>query len=101
MLVAAIVGRDGLNTLLVASQVVLSFALPFVVFPLVWITSSPKYMKVRMESVAVTEGEPKPDWIDYSNGKIMMTLGYIIWLLILIANVYVIVSLAMGNEGCE
>ncbi|KAH8120595.1 Nramp-domain-containing protein [Phellopilus nigrolimitatus] len=47
MVVAVVVGRDGINTLLVISQVVLSIVLPFVVFPLVWLTSSPLVMRVR------------------------------------------------------
>lgn len=113
MLVAVIMGRQGLNTLLVASQVILSFVLPFVAFPLVWITSNPKYMSVKEERITeilVRENE-KVDveiverqehrLIDYSNGKIVMLLGYLIWLVILVANVYVLISLAMGNDGCE
>lgn len=46
MAVAIGVGRDGLNTLLVASQVVLALVLPFIVFPLVWLTSSSALMSV-------------------------------------------------------
>lgn len=101
MLVAIVVGREGLNTLLVASQVVLSFVLPFVVFPLVWITSSPQYMRVKRECSPSDpqDTQDEPEYVDYSNGKIVMMLGYIIWLLVLVANVYVIVSLAMGKDG--
>ncbi len=98
MLVAVIVGREGLNTLLVASQVILSFVLPFVAFPLVWITSSSEYMRVKRECTSSNshDEEGEPEYVDYSNGKIMMALGYIIWLVVLVANAYVIVSLAMG-----
>ncbi|EJD04338.1 Nramp-domain-containing protein [Fomitiporia mediterranea MF3/22] len=56
MLVAIIVGRAGIDTLLVISQVVLSIVLPFVMFPLVWLTSSSVVMRVQKprESVLVT-----------------------------------------------
>lgn len=46
MAVAIGVGRDGINTLLVASQVVLALVLPFIVIPLVWLTSSSAVMSV-------------------------------------------------------
>lgn len=39
VIISVALGRSGLDTLLIASQVVLSLILPFVVFPLVWITS--------------------------------------------------------------
>lgn len=58
MVVAIAVGRPGINTLLVASQVVLSIVLPFVAFPLIWLTSSDSVMSVRKPSVPTTE-EPR------------------------------------------
>ena len=102
MLVAAIMGQRGLNTLLVASQVILSFVLPFVAFPLIWVTSNPKLMTVQEEVVVVgsaLESEKaevevvertETRYIDHSNGKIMMGLGYLIWLVVLIANTAVL-----------
>jgi metal iron transporter len=48
MVVAISVGRDGINSLLVASQVVLSVVLPFVAFPLIYLTSSEVVMRVRV-----------------------------------------------------
>lgn len=139
MLVAVIVGPDGVNTLLVLSQVVLSVVLPFVAFPLVWLTSSRGVMRVRVERERVASGgesegenavmpstttaatiattpmssnpsssssdspsssnsdDPEYEYIDYSNGKTMMGLGYAIWLVIAVANVYVLVTLALGS----
>jgi len=47
MVVAIAVGRSGVNTLLVASQVVLSIVLPFIIFPLMLLTSSKEVMRVR------------------------------------------------------
>jgi metal iron transporter len=47
VIVAVAVGKDGISSLLVASQVLLSIVLPFVLFPLVYLTSSEKVMRVR------------------------------------------------------
>ncbi|KAG6864708.1 hypothetical protein C0991_007747 [Blastosporella zonata] len=47
MVVAVAVGRTGIDTLLVASQVVLSIVLPFVTVPLVYLTSCKSVMTVR------------------------------------------------------
>ncbi|KAG7099524.1 hypothetical protein E1B28_001366 [Marasmius oreades] len=44
--VSVSVGRDGVDTLLVISQVILSVALPFIAFPLIYLTSSAMVMRV-------------------------------------------------------
>jgi hypothetical protein len=44
-------------------------------------------------SLSVTE------MVDYSNGKITAGLGYLVFTVVLVANVYVIVMLAMGKSG--
>ncbi|KZW02119.1 natural resistance-associated macrophage protein [Exidia glandulosa HHB12029] len=88
--VAIIFGKQGIDALLVGSQVALSFVLPFVVFPLVWLTSSPQVMRVRV-------GEGK--WKDYSNSWFTSALGYAIFLVVVLANGYAIVSLALGQGG--
>lgn len=125
MVVAIVVGRDGVNTLLVASQVVLSIVLPFVVFPLIWLTSSKSIMSVKKpRSPRPTPAEPLPvlpstssddedkdaspaitqdseaaadEIIDFSNGKFITALGYIIWVIIIVANGYAIVTLILGK----
>ena len=113
MLVAAIMGQRGLNTLLVASQVILSFVLPFIAFPLVYITSSKKLMTVRNrreDDLALADMRSDASSVssvstltqdmeehDFSNGTIIMCLGYAIWFLVLLANGYVLVTLAMGK----
>ncbi len=56
MIVAIAVGRDGINTLLVASQVLLSVVLPFVAFPLIYLTSSEKIMRVRKPASVISTG---------------------------------------------
>ncbi|KAG1754742.1 natural resistance-associated macrophage protein-domain-containing protein [Suillus paluster] len=117
MAVAIVVGRNGINTLLVASQVILSIVLPFVTFPLIYLTSSSRIMRVRkntpahavtssgLEKPAITSVDTDPeilqteDFVDFSSGKLMTSVGWLIWLVIVIANLYVIVTLGMGQGG--
>ncbi|KAI0322314.1 Nramp-domain-containing protein [Amylostereum chailletii] len=163
MAVAIAFGRDGIDTLLVVSQVILSIVLPVVVFPLVYFSSSPALMSVpkppspqtvypsapvgtekekaevvimeapvipamcldgedaRLPSIpeqtlqeeAAGVGEERTmdpreredsrsglidfeETVDYSNGWALTTVGYLIWLLVVAANVYVIVELILG-----
>lgn len=126
LVVAIAVGRAGISTLLVASQVVLSIVLPFVTLPLIYLTSSKRIMtaqdverdpSVSSESELSTddkheeekdddtpvaiiprdleavEGEKK----DFSNGRVMIAIGVVIWVVIAAANVYAIAALAMGE----
>jgi len=133
MAVALGLGRSGIDQLLVASQVVLSIVLPFVMFPLLWLTTSKKIMSVKKPesdpptltaedlpsnpdmppasgSVTRKTGSPveqdveaspssAPETVDYSNGKIIAGIGYLIWTVVVVANMYVIVTLAMGKSG--
>ncbi|KAJ4482297.1 natural resistance-associated macrophage protein-domain-containing protein [Lentinula aciculospora] len=50
MVVAIAFGRPGINALLVISQVILSIVLPFITLPLVYLTSSQKFMTVTRQS---------------------------------------------------
>jgi metal iron transporter len=109
MVVAAALGRSGINGLLVASQVALAIILPFVTFPLVWLTSSKKIMSVRQPQVtsgpgskpasSTTDPERALLLVDFSNGKIATGIGFSIWLIMVVANAYVIITLAMGKGG--
>ncbi|KAL5534599.1 hypothetical protein ACEPAG_1062 [Sanghuangporus baumii] len=173
MLVAVIVGRKGIDSLLVISQVILSIVLPFVMFPLIWLTSSSVVMRVprprrpiqsdssaeldmsddekRREPSSTSEeeavdneeyagtiilesgdvesvedeepktqtkmgkvkaradkaytntiatplkvGDETTEFVDYSNGWPLTILSYAIWVVILIANGYLIVTFAIG-----
>ena len=40
----------------------------------------------------------REEMVDFSNGKFVMGLGWVIWLVIVIANAYTIVTLAMGED---
>lgn len=109
-------GENGINTLLVASQVVLSIVLPFVIFPLVYLTSSSRFMSVKSPSEFTSASQTPPgvsslhaadrgdasrdkpadpgdERIDFSSGKIVAGIGYLMSLIILAANVYVLVTL--------
>lgn len=70
MAVAIAAGRNGVDTLLVASQVALSIVLPFIVFPLLYLTSSKSIMAVKkpldrpledQPEVEASEPAPAPD----------------------------------------
>ncbi|KAK7034512.1 Manganese transporter smf1 [Paramarasmius palmivorus] len=90
MVVAIAMGRRGIDTLLVASQVVLSIVLPFVTFPLIYITSSKKLMSVKVPASGEESGETTKD---FSNSWFSTILAWAIWLLVAIANVYVLATL--------
>ncbi|KAJ7610968.1 natural resistance-associated macrophage protein-domain-containing protein [Roridomyces roridus] len=99
MVVAVAVGRPGISTLLVASQVVLSIVLPFITLPLIYLTSSRNIMRVRKSPTLVSQSSDESPWddsVDYSSGFIVTAVGCCIWLLILTANLYVIVTLILG-----
>ncbi|KAJ7651483.1 natural resistance-associated macrophage protein-domain-containing protein [Mycena polygramma] len=100
MAVAIALGRPGINALLVTSQVILAIVLPFITLPLIYLTSSKTVMRVRKPDALVsTVTETDNSWddtIDYSSGMATTIVGGAIWLLMLTANLYVIVTLIIG-----
>jgi metal iron transporter len=115
MIVAIAVGRSGVDTLLVASQVVLSIVLPFITFPLLYCTASKAIMNVHRSTPAgaitptslqlspsqppghLERGTGGDETVDFSNGKFSKCVGAAIWLAVVAANVYVIVELGLGR----
>ncbi|KAG8756401.1 hypothetical protein FRC11_005364 [Ceratobasidium sp. 423] len=91
-LIKQIIGkrRQGIDVLLVASQVALSIVLPFVIFPLVYLTSQESIMQVA---------KPEGGTISYKSHIASTIVGYIIFAVVLVANSYVLVSLMMGKSG--
>ncbi|KAK0454109.1 natural resistance-associated macrophage protein [Desarmillaria tabescens] len=87
--VAVAIGRNGIDTLLVASQVVLSIVLPFIVFPLLWLTSNKRVMSAKNDDGGS---------VNFSNSIPTTLLGAAIWLLVVAANIYVLVSLGMETS---
>lgn len=45
------------------------------------------------------ERAEKEGWIDMSNGVVVSVIGWAIWLLVLVANGYVLVVLMIGQGG--
>lgn len=91
--VAAAIGRSGLNTMLVASQVVLSIILPFAIFPLVWLCHQSGVMtahETQPASGEMTSASFKAHWS-------WISAGYLIFALVTVANAYVLVELMLGN----
>ncbi|KAF5360815.1 hypothetical protein D9756_005194 [Leucocoprinus leucothites] len=97
MIVAIAMGREGVDALLVASQVVLSIVLPFVTFPLLYCTSSKTIMRCKKtpKDGDINDPECSEEWVYFNNNMLMMIIGWSIWLLIVIANTYVLISMAM------
>jgi len=104
--VAVAVGRPGINAMLVASQVALSIVLPFIILPLVWLTSSRTVMRVsapaRPPPARKEDGTEEPnvagdEYLDFSNGWFLAGVGYIILAIIVVANAYVLVILMIGK----
>ncbi|KAF8447986.1 natural resistance-associated macrophage protein-domain-containing protein [Boletus edulis BED1] len=117
LVVASVMGESGINALLVASQVVISIVLPFFMFPLVYLTSSSQVMSVKsvksrrsvspvQTSVPDTlspgapaskenaaDSEDEVEIVDFSNGRVVTVLGYLMCIIILAADVYVVVTL--------
>jgi len=74
----AVMGDDMTGKLLVFSQVILSFQLPFAVVPLVYFTSSRSMMG------------------DYVNGRVSMAVGVLLALLLVVLNLLLIVQSFSG-----
>ncbi|GAA5984827.1 hypothetical protein JCM5350_004250 [Sporobolomyces pararoseus] len=121
------VGRQGINTLLVASQVALSIVLTFVLPPLIIFTSSHRVMslpdksyvppppsenespsapisrKARLRSILTTLNPirkrrlPPGALASYASPPIAVYLCWIIWLLVTTANVYALYTLSHGE----
>ncbi|KAL1749208.1 natural resistance-associated macrophage protein-domain-containing protein [Schizophyllum fasciatum] len=97
MVVAVALGRDGVDTLLVASQVVLSVCLPFISLPLLILTSSKAIMSVREPVVGApgVEGACEGGFrvVDFSSGIVAKVFGGLVWVIVVVANVYALVTL--------
>ncbi|KAF8205412.1 smf Mn2+ and Fe2+ transporter-like protein [Mycena galopus ATCC 62051] len=99
LVVAIAVGRPGINALLVASQVILAIVLPFITLPLIYLTSSKRFMRIRKPDALVSKvAETENDMVDYSSGMVTTILGCAIWLVMLTANIYVIIVIIDGGQ---
>lgn len=105
IIVAAAVGKEGLNNALTASQVVLSVILPFVTAPLLWFTCRAGVMTVvadesgrRVDGMTVgsTMGE---GWqrVNMRNGWIVTGFAVAIWGVLVVMNVAFLVLVGLGK----
>ncbi|KAK5943977.1 NRAMP-like transporter smf-3 [Knufia obscura] len=101
IIIAAAVGKEGLNRTLTASQVALSVALPFVTTPLLYFTCKSSIMTVASDGdgrrVDDTEGNSAVGKVNMRNGWIVAILGSLIWLVLVVMNVALIVLAGLGK----
>ncbi|KAJ5899674.1 Smf1 [Penicillium taxi] len=97
IIIAAAVGKEGLDKTLNASQVVLSVILPFVSAPLVWFTCFNNYLTVPAERTDEADGEVEVQQISMRNHIVTSVVTVIVWLIIVVMNVALLVLLGMGK----
>lgn len=126
VIVISALGREGVSTILNSSQVVLSFILPIVSAPLIWFTSSRKYMTVYdfYETSAVQTDEnsallgqthassstrgyrPQDDSADedlftkvtFENGTLLRAGAIGTWVIITFLNIYLVYLFSIGID---
>lgn len=99
IIIAAAVGRDGLDKALTASQVVLSIILPFVSAPLIWFTCFNRYMTVPAEQTSDGDGEVETEQVPMRNNLVLSVVAVLVWLLIAVMNVALLVLVGMGKTS--
>jgi metal iron transporter len=92
IIIAAAIGRDGMNKALTASQVCLSVILPFVTAPLVWFTCRSHIMTVR-----VLQGEQTGQEVNMRNNWLTTAFAVAIWLVLVVMNVALLVLVGLGK----
>lgn len=96
IIIAAAVGKPGLDQTLNASQVVLSAILPFVSAPLIYFTCFNRYMSVPAE-VGGREGEVQVDQVSMRNSLVLSISVLLVWLLIVVMNGALLIMVGMGK----
>jgi metal iron transporter len=117
IIIAGAEGQRGLAAALNGCNVVLSVALIFLAFPLIWFTSRNKYMAVRIddsqEPVGVVDGimtynTERSLWNggNYAEGTVSLAnnwtttiVGWVIWFIIAAMNVATLTFLGLGIGG--
>ncbi|RMZ86266.1 hypothetical protein DV736_g6510, partial [Chaetothyriales sp. CBS 134916] len=97
IVIAAAVGKDGLNQALVASQVVLSVMLPFVTAPLLWFTCRSKYMIVHTDPDGRRASQVSNTSVNMRNGWIVTVIAILIWLVLVVMNVALLVLVGLDK----
>lgn len=97
IIIAAAVGKEGLDKTLTASQVVLSVILPFVSAPLIWFTCSSHYMTVPVEQTREGHGEVEVEQVQMRNHIVTSIIAVLVWILIAVMNIALLVLIGMGK----
>jgi metal iron transporter len=99
IVIAASVGKEGLNQALTASQVVLSVILPFVSAPLVWFTCRATIMSVEADALGRrSEGEfGAVERVNMRNGWVVTGFAIVIWLVLVVMNLALLVLVGLGK----
>ena len=92
ILVAVFYGDDGINELLVLSQVVLSLQLPFAIWPLVYFTSSKNIMVLQGNESTIYLDLVEEQVESFENSRTEIVLAFIISILITVFNLVLFVS---------
>ncbi|RJE23073.1 transporter [Aspergillus sclerotialis] len=99
IIIAAAVGKEGLDKTLTASQVVLSVILPFVSAPLIYFTCRNRYMTVNTDRVAEGENDVSEDGVKMKNNIVLSVISIVVWAIIVVMNVALLVLLGMGKAS--
>jgi len=117
IIIAAAEGQAGLAAALNGCNVVLSVALIFLTFHLIWYTSFDRYMRVKLddseEPVGVIDGmlthdteqafrssgADIPGTVSLANNWMVTILGFFIWFIIAAVNVATLTFLGLGIGG--
>jgi metal iron transporter len=109
IIIAAAEGRGGLAAALNGCNVVLSVALIFLTFPLIWYTTFDKYMRVETEGGASTltvetleagqDAETRNPTVSLKNNLPTAIGGWIIWVIIAAMNIATLAFLGLGIGG--
>lgn len=98
IIIAAAVGKEGLDKTLNASQVVLSVILPFVSAPLIWFTCFNRYMTVPSEQSTGIDGDVEVEQVSMRNSLFTSVIAVLVWLIIVVMNVALLVLVGMGKS---
>lgn len=90
LVVAVSVGKEGLSQALVGCNYVLAIGLIFVTFPLVFYTSTGKYMQVVVDDGTRT--------VNLRNSIVTAGFAYLIWLVVVFMDVATLVLIGLGVE---
>ena len=97
IVIAAAVGKEGLNKALTASQVVLSVILPFVTAPLLWFTCRSSIMSVQEDASVQESSAGLGRQVNMKNGVVTTILAAVIWLVLVVMNVSLLVLIGLGK----